>query len=91
MYLDYYEKRKYVDNLLKQWRSEVKNKEYIVLGSREGSDCISAFNSIIAFYEDKKDSLANSIKDRIEAIDESIEIHKELTKKVENNPDYFKY
>jgi len=91
MYLDYYEKRRYMDNLGKQWRSEAKYNEDIVLGSNDASDCIRSFKSIIAFYEDKKDSLSNSIKDRVKAIDEDIESHKELIKKVEDNPDYFKY
>ena len=90
MYLDYYEKKRYMDNLGEQWRSEAKYNEDIVLGSGEASDCIRSFKSIIAFYEDKKDSLANSIKDRVEAIDEDIETHKELIKKLEDNPNYFK-
>ena len=60
MYLDYYEKRRYMDNLGKQWRSEAKYNEDIVLGSNDASDCIRSFKSIIAFYEDKKDSLSKS-------------------------------
>ena len=62
MYLDYYEKRKYIENLGKKWRSEVKDNEDIVLGSREGSEIIPALKSLIAFYEAKKVSLANTIK-----------------------------
>tara|TARA_R110000822_G_scaffold85722_1_gene200367 strand:- start:1064 stop:1339 length:276 start_codon:yes stop_codon:yes gene_type:complete len=91
MYLDYYEKRKYIENLGKKWRSEVKDNEDIVLGSSKASDMIPSLQSIVAFYEAKKDSLANSIRDRIEAIDEKIEFEKGLIKDLEDNPDCFKY
>ena len=99
MYLDHYEKRKYVENLAKKWRSEVKDNDDIVLGSREASDCDRSFKSIIAFYEDKKDSLAISIKDKVkakedkrafEAIAERIEFEKGFMKDLEDNPDYCK-
>ena len=90
MYLDIYEKRKYVQNLAKKWRSEVKDNDDFVLGSREGSDMIPSLQSLIAFYEAKKDSLAYTIKDRIEAIDESIEFEKGFMKDLEDNPDYCK-
>ena len=90
MYLDYYEKRRYMDNLGKQWRSEAKYNEDIVLGSSEGSEIIPALKYLIAFYEAKKVSLANTIKDRIEAIDEAIEFEKGFMKDVQDNPDYCK-
>ena len=90
MYLDIYEKRKYVQNLGKKWRSEVKDNDDIVLGSREASEIIPSLKSLIAFYEAKKDSLACTIKDRIEAIDESIEFEKGFMKDLEDNPDYCK-
>ena len=83
MYLDDYEKRKYVKNLSKKWRSEVKDNDDIVLGSIEASEIIPALKSLIAFYEAKKDSLADSIRDRIEAIDENIEFEKEWMKDLE--------
>jgi len=90
MYLDHYEKRKYVENLSNKWRSEVKDNDDIVLGSREASEIIPAVKSLIAFYEAKKDSLAYTIRDRIEAIDESIEFEKGFIKDLEDNPDYCK-
>jgi len=83
MYLDHYEKRKYVKNLSKKWRSEVKDNDDIVLGSIEASEIIPALKSLIAFYEAKKDSLADSIRDRIEAIDENIEFEKGWMKDLE--------
>ncbi len=83
MYLDHYEKRKYVENLAKKWRSEVKDNDDIFLGSREASEIIPSLKSLIAFYEAKKDSLTNSIRDRIEAIDESIEFEKGWMKDLE--------
>ena len=90
MYLDCYGRRTYVGNLAKKWRSEVKDNEDIVLGSREGSEIIPALKSLIAFYEAKKVSLANTIEDRIEAIDEAIEFEKGFMKDLEDNPDYCK-
>ena len=83
MYLDHYEKRKYVKNLSKKWRSEVKDNDDIVLGSIKASEIIPALKSLIAFYEAKKDSLADSIRDRIEAIDENIEFEKGWMKDLE--------
>ena len=84
-------KKKVYRKSWKKWRSEVKDNEDIVLGSSEASDMIPSLQSIVAFYEAKKDSLANSIRDRIEAIDEKIEFEKGLIKDLEDNPDCFKY
>ena len=90
MYLDHYEKRMYVQNVSKKWRSEVKNNDDIVLDSKEASDMIPSLQSLIAFLEDKKADLVNSIRDRVEAIDESIEFEKGFIKDLEDNPDYLK-
>jgi len=90
MYLDIYEKRKYTQNLGKKWRSEVKDNDDFVLGSFEASDMIPSLHSFIAFLEAKKDSLAYTIKDRIEAIDESIEFEKSILKDLKDNPNCFK-
>ena len=50
MHLDYLERRKYVENLGKQWRSEAKDNDDIVLGSDDASDIIPSVESYISFF-----------------------------------------
>jgi len=90
MHLDYLERQKYVENLGKKWRSEVKDNDDIVLGSDDACDIIPSVESYVAFLESKKDDLAYSIKHRIDAIEEGIGYQKELINKLQDNPDYLK-
>ena len=90
MHLDYLERQKYVENLGKQWRSEVKDNDNIVLGSDDASDIIPSVESYISFLESKKDDLAYSIKHRIDAIEEGIRYQKEFINKLQDNPNYLK-
>tara|TARA_Y100000004_G_C8598555_1_gene279551 strand:+ start:26 stop:394 length:369 start_codon:yes stop_codon:yes gene_type:complete len=90
MHLNFMERRKYAENLGKQWRSEVKDNDDIVLGSDDASDIIPSVESYISFLESKKRHLLCSIEDRVLAIDESIGYEKEFINKLQDNPNYLK-
>ena len=90
MYLNYRERRRYAENLGKQWRSEVKDNDDIVFGSTDASTVIFAVKSYIDFLESKKINLLCSIEDRVLAIDESIGYEKEFIKKIQDDPNYLK-
>ena len=90
MHLNFMARRKYVDNLGKQWRSEAKDNDDIVLGSDDASDIIPSVESYISFLESKKIDLLCSIEDKLLAIDESIGYEKEFIKKIQDDPNYLK-